>query len=136
MRVQIPPDAYIYEKEADGFLFLLIYRKLLIVWRYATKNCFSNLAKQSAGFAFLIGLRCQRVFYPNRKLLIGSINFSIPAGGKFSMKRKMWSCMETQKHVIPFIDDQLSISDLGCFFVFIWSIVRIARKSMTYTIRC
>ena len=35
-------DAYIYEKEADGFLFLLIYRKLLI----------------------------------------GSINFSIPAGGK------------------------------------------------------
>ena len=31
------------------------------------------------------------------------------------MKRKMWSCMETQKHVIPFIDDQLSISDLDAF---------------------
>lgn len=51
------------------------------------------------------------------------------------MKRKMWSCMETQKHVIPFIDDQLSISDLDAFCI-IWSIVRIARKSMTYTIRC
>lgn len=31
------------------------------------------------------------------------------------MKRKMWSCMETQKHVIPFIDDKLSISDLDAF---------------------
>ena len=49
MRVQIPPDAYIYEKEADGFLFLLIYRKLLI----------------------------------------GSINFSIPAGGKQYEKKNV-----------------------------------------------
>ena len=47
------------------------------------------LAKQSAGFAFLIGLRCQRVFYPNRKLLIGSINFSIPAGGKQYEKKNV-----------------------------------------------
>lgn len=59
MRVQIPPDAYIYEKEADGFLFLLI------------------------------GLRCQKVFYPNRKLLIGSINFSIPVGGKQYEKKNV-----------------------------------------------
>lgn len=49
VRVQIPPDAYIYEKEADGFLFLLIYRKLLI----------------------------------------GSINFSIPAGGKQYEKKNV-----------------------------------------------
>lgn len=48
MRVQIPPDAYIYEKEADGFLFLI-----------------------------------------NRKLLIGSINFSIPAGGKQYEKKNV-----------------------------------------------
>ena len=73
---------------SPGIAFL-INRKLLLCSATSPRIALAILAKQSAGFAFLIGLRCQRVFYPNRKLLIGSINFSIPAGGKQYEKKNV-----------------------------------------------